>query len=537
MTAKSTLEIDGNLNRNPFAELLVEIAQSNLSGSLRISKDEHKVVVYFDEGDIVFAVSNTRKHRLFEILLTQDQISRENLGKIENFTNDFYLAKELVEKDLYSKEDVNLFFSYQIKNILIDALIWNGGQWQFSSLARIKEGLRFEIDVKKNLYGFGKNQDIEQILGRFKSFDEKFSLNPKCGTVSDDTSPQEAFVLTRMSENATSINEIRSMSGLEDRELMPILYRLWLGGFIFRENWSSAISGEDIERIDSAKITLKTSALSVEEERKREEEEKAAEEERIAEEKAKKEADTKQSKIKEKKIAELSLIDYIKRIDSAATHYEIFDVPPNTTVSEVKKSYFALAKKFHPDMFHKKVEPDLLLKIQNSFTDIAQAYETLKDEEKREVYDFKLRKVIKKLKTETENSDEPLTKEDINLSNQASTASDNFDKGYELLLREKYHNALPLLGRAVHADQENARYHAFYGQALSFDKTTRHKAESELQTAIKLDSGNAVYRIMLAELFIEIGLTARAKGELKRLLKTTPNNAEAKSLLDSLANK
>lgn len=537
MTAQNNLELRGKISRNPVVELLVEISQTDLSGSLRLSQNEQKIVVYFDKGEIVFAASNTRKHRLFEILLNQEQISKENLGKIENFTNDFYLAKELVEKNLFTKETVNILFSFQIKKILTDAIEIKDGEWTFNSLARIKQGIRFEVDLSKTLYDHSKKLDIEYTLGRFKSFDEAFRVHPKKKAISENFTPQEAFILSRLGNTDLSINDLKSMSGLSTNDIMPALYRLWLGGFIIRSNWNSAFSSDEISNINAAKVQLKKSAISVEEEQQRIKEEKEKAEAAKAEEEAKRKAEEEKAKAAEANQKELSLQEYVDRVENAATHYEIFDVKPDAKISEIKKVYFSLAKNFHPDLYHKTVESEMHQKIQDAFTELAHAYETLKDEEAREVYDFKLRKVLEQLKEESGDDGQNLSKADIANQNQSQMAAENFDNGYDHLMNEEYEEALPYFGRAVHIAPGNARYHAFYGKALSFDTSQRHKAESELQAAIKIDSKNPIYRIMLAELFIEIGLKARAKGELNRLLKIAPNNQEAKSLLDSLNNK
>ena len=537
MTAQNNLEINGNLSRHPVAELLVEIAQTDLSGSLRVSQNEQKIVVYFEKGYVVFAASNSRKHRLFEILLNQNQITKENLGKIENFTNDFFLAKELVEKKLFRKEGIDMLFSFQIKKILSDAIEMKDGEWIFNSLARIKQGIRFEVDLSKTLYDYSKKIETQNILGRFKSFDEAFRSHPKKKSISDDFTPQEAFILSRIENSDVSIDDLRSMSGLSTNDIMPALYKLWLGGFIIRSNWNSAFSIDAISNINSAKVHLKKSAISVEEEQQRIKEEREKAEAAKAEEEAKRKAEEEKAKAEKENQKELSLQEYVDRIEDAATHYEIFDVKPDAKLSEIKKAYFSLAKNFHPDLYHKTVEPDMHEKIQDAFTELAHAYETLKDEEAREVYDFKLRKVLEKLKEESGDDEQTLSKADIASQNQSQMAAENFDNGYDHLMNEEYEEALPYFGRAVHIAPGNARYHAFYGKALSFDSSQRHKAESELQTAIKIDSKNPIYRIMLAELFIEIGLKARAKGELNRLLKFAPNNQEAKSLLDSLNNK
>jgi len=96
MTSQSELEINGNFHTHPFAELLAEIAQSRLDGSLRVSVEDKKCVVYFKDGRVVFAVSNARSSRLFDILLRQGRLSKEDLAKFPNFANDLEFSESLL---------------------------------------------------------------------------------------------------------------------------------------------------------------------------------------------------------------------------------------------------------------------------------------------------------------------------------------------------------------------------------------------------------------------------------------------------------
>ncbi|MBP7475322.1 MAG: tetratricopeptide repeat protein, partial [Pyrinomonadaceae bacterium] len=94
--------------------------------------------------------------------------------------------------------------------------------------------------------------------------------------------------------------------------------------------------------------------------------------------------------------------------------------------------------------------------------------------------------------------------------------------------------ATPFLARAAHFAPKNARYRAYYGKALSSDDKQRHKAEAEMQAAVKIDPDNPTYRLILAEFFIQVNLMKRAEGELNRLLAIYPSNREARALLDSI---
>ncbi|KAG0567374.1 hypothetical protein M758_7G147800 [Ceratodon purpureus] len=61
--------------------------------------------------------------------------------------------------------------------------------------------------------------------------------------------------------------------------------------------------------------------------------------------------------------------------------YDLLGVPTSATPSDIKKAYYKLSLKYHPD---KNPDPDTKLKFQK----IATAYEILKDEAKREQYDY-----------------------------------------------------------------------------------------------------------------------------------------------------
>ncbi|KAL6569796.1 hypothetical protein OROMI_014310 [Orobanche minor] len=61
--------------------------------------------------------------------------------------------------------------------------------------------------------------------------------------------------------------------------------------------------------------------------------------------------------------------------------YDVLGVNKNATASEIKKAYYGLAKRLHPDT--NKDDPE----AEKKFQEVQKAYEVLKDEEKRQQYD------------------------------------------------------------------------------------------------------------------------------------------------------
>ncbi|XP_078414889.1 dnaJ heat shock protein family (Hsp40) member A3a isoform X2 [Cetorhinus maximus] len=62
-------------------------------------------------------------------------------------------------------------------------------------------------------------------------------------------------------------------------------------------------------------------------------------------------------------------------------YYEVLGIPRSSTQREIKKAYYQLAKKYHPDT--NKDDP----KAKEKFSQVAEAYEVLSDEMKRKQYD------------------------------------------------------------------------------------------------------------------------------------------------------
>ncbi len=513
MTAHTELDLKGNFLTHPFAELVTEISQAKLSGSLRLSNKEQKCILYFTDGRLPFGVSNARASRIFDILIRRNRLTREDLAAIPNFSSDFELTAYLQKNNILSKAEIDQIFADQIKNIVIEILGWPSGDWSFDSLARVKNGLAFEVNTSKILAEYARCLSMETVLGRFRSVYESFRRSESLGE-KINLAAEELHVLTGLSDHDTRVSDVAARSGISESEAFKALYTLWLGGMVIRKDWKAAFTDSSVAKLLGAKLELKREAQIF-----------------IPDKPAQDTTESKEQAPGEKRSdldVAVTLDEYLGRVENASTHYDVLGVDPKAEYREVKLAYFMLAKLFHPDHFHKQ-DSRILARVQHAFTELAKAHETLKNAESRETYDFKMRKEIADKEMERASGEAPK-----NVDIQLKQASENFEHGFDLLMHDQYEASLPFLARAAHFAPNVAQYRAYFGKALTIDPKHRHKAEGEIQTAIKLDSKNPKYRIILVEFFIQMNLMKRAEGELNRLLALFPDNREAHELLQRL---
>jgi curved DNA-binding protein CbpA len=235
---------------------------------------------------------------------------------------------------------------------------------------------------------------------------------------------------------------------------------------------------------------------------------------------------------------------FLQRLRTADSYYDILGVATEASQDQLKSAYYELARRYHPDRFRKEA-PALLARLESAFARITQAYDTLRDDSLRASYNLKLQARQKAPQapqagdstpqpaattTETKTDGAPV---DTPLS-AAERAANDFKEGYAALEQGQSKVAAGLFASAARLMPNEARYRAYYGHILASQENTRRAAEAELQAAIKLDPGNAEYRVMLAQLFRDLGFIIRARGEAERALAADPNNRKARDLLREL---
>ena len=498
--------MNGQLREHPLAELIREISRAGVSGALRLQHEPVKVVIYFAEGELYYAASNLRGHRLSEVVKRSATLTGSQLAEFGKAQSDFDLEAELLRRGIASAETLARLRTTQVNDILRAALLWTDGNWNFDPRARLAGEARVTLNLESLLMEAARHLPGEFVALRLSQTDV-FALSHR-DLNGVTLSPEEAFLLSRVQE-PIELSQLSALSGMAESDGLRAVYTLALGGLLDRNEWPLALDGDALRRTAGSKKTSKTkmqpagtSAGS---------------------------ADSRSQVEDEKRELEI----FFARLNQARDYFDILDVGRAAAPETIKEAYHSLARRFHPDRFHQS-DQALRVRIEATFARIAQAYETLSDASSRAVYEARLRgKTAKPGETAAAEKASSEEVSAVSSSNRERAAS-AFDRGIAALKQNEYNSAVACFAEAAHLAPQEARYRAQYGQALAGQKQTRRLGESELKVAVSLEPNNVSYRIMLAELYQNLGLRRRAQAELERALIRDPKHKHARALLADL---
>jgi len=202
------------------------------------------------------------------------------------------------------------------------------------------------------------------------------------------------------------------------------------------------------------------------------------------------------------------------------TYYQLLGVTSESPLSQVKKSYHALARKFHPDahMGHRAMAAP----VRDLMVIITEAYRTVENEEKRTAYDKRLaaRGGFSMQREKTDNQE---------------SIQEWLKRANECLRAKNFVGSVVWLRKCIQLSPDNAIYHATLARSLATIPQYREEAVEHFQKAIQLDPWSEPIYLHFAELLQEMQLLERAREVYSQLLKFNPLHPKAREGFATLA--
>jgi curved DNA-binding protein CbpA len=211
-------------------------------------------------------------------------------------------------------------------------------------------------------------------------------------------------------------------------------------------------------------------------------------------------------------------------------YYDLLGVPFNASPDEIKRAYYALAKKYHPDHYFRSDTGELKKSLGTIFSVLTQAFDTLKVPATRASYDARILR-------EAGGGEEKSTPAQASSVKEASIqklAELNYRQGRGHFDHQDYWSAIEAFRQSVRLEPRNARYRYWLAMSLIKNPKWRREAEEHLLEAIKLEQFNPSHYVGLALLYKESGMLKRAESQLRQALQVAPGDKSAQNALIEL---
>ena len=518
--------MQGNLSQETLAGVIRSLYIDRRSGILHLEKDGITKRIYFKKGSMIFANSDVNEDRIGEFLIRQGAIERssfEMAAKIAKETRKRF-GKTIVEMGYMTPEDMQARVTEQIQAIIYSLFLWRSGQWKLephedpvdedimlnlSTADVILEGTRRMDDID------AMRRDVGNSNGMLRHSENPLLLYQKISLT-----PSEGFVLSRV-DGVSTVSDIAAISPLGEEETIRCIYGLVSAGVLEiqgREQQPAQPARVEEEKVDIPMPEVETLDRSA-----------AA-----------------QPKPAGPSPEELAIRDDILKRHAAlstATLYDLLGISMNVSGAELKKAYYAMAKKYHPDRHHSPFLHDVHGQLEELFLKVQQAYQKLSDPLARRRYDSSLRTEAPRGEVPgmSPPSGAPTTPGNGPPSTAAQAEAPRpTDKMAEAQYREgkrhftemRFFDAIQCLREAVRLAPETGHYHKLLAQALVKNPHWRKEAEEHFQKALESDQFDPEIFVGLGEIYEAAGMSSRAQKMFAQALNYDPSNEIAREKVE-----
>jgi tetratricopeptide (TPR) repeat protein len=445
-----------------------------LSGQLTFKREAVQKYLFFLNGDLVHAKTNIPEERLGEVLFKLGKISEEAHSEIERYIEpNQSLGETLCQKGLTSQRSIDDGLAYQMREITLSLFPHFDGEIIFQEKSSlVGQGLVTRISIPYLIEDGIRRMKFQPALERYL---EGKSPYPKNKVLVHLLTEEEKEMLDKIKGGEESDAVLRSLNYNPDFFWKSLYLFYCLNLIDFRDqDQIAAVAEKEKGKADEASL--------------------AASEDQLME-----------------------VVAFQEKI-GAMSYYQILGITKQASEEDIKKAYFQLARKYHPDRFDRSTPANYRAKIEDVFDKITKAYRTLTSRELRKVYD------IKTPAAGVSDSGKDVVKKADTKSRQAKT----------LYSQGRFEDAVVLLEEAVRLNKTKGGYFLLLALTETKIPAFRRKAEEHFVKAIELEPWNPEGYVGLGMLYRLEGMTMKATKQFQKALEYDADHETALKELESL---
>ncbi len=464
------------------------------TGTIIFAHDPVVKKVYLAGGDVFFASSNLSEDRLGEWLQRAGTITRQQCDtaaeEVKRTGNK--QGAVLVELGYITPDILEEGVRYQVRQIVVSLFNWRNGSYVIDEdpVSRVDIDplmIRTEDLIREGLRGTEWSvvrRSLPPLTTILRSVADR-SLPLQGGELEQDHRTVLKFI-----DGSKSIGEICSLSGIGDFNTLRAIY--WLLALRLAETGALKQADEAKKVCDAACDT----------------------------------ATVQETKIPEHETAELltvaKLLEAHKKL-AQQNHFEVLGVDRNATAREIKKAYFTLAKRYHPDRHFGPPLNEMKSELEALFNAIHEAHETLASPDRRKKYDQELAAGLQRQPAKKRTG----TDKEVN----SAAAAAHFNEGMKYYTERNFWDAEESFQWAIRFDPSNAEYVFRQAMALMHIPRRGRDAEEYFAKAIKMDPTKMDFYLEFANFYGKLGLKAKAMSLYQNALKRNPTAEKIKEAI------
>ena len=221
--------LQGDLSAIQLPDVLTFVAMIRTSGKLVVRHSDDERTIFWNDGEVSFATSNSPDHTLGQFLLRNGKITEEQYREsITRVTPDKRHGKLLVQMGAISPKDLWWGVKNQVLEVIFSLFTWKEGEFEFFATdEEIQERITLSINTSSIIMeGIRRLDEGARIQEKITSLEMIFIHVPGAELTDDlDMSPTELKLFDYIDGKRT-IRELIGMSELTEFDVTRILFQL-----------------------------------------------------------------------------------------------------------------------------------------------------------------------------------------------------------------------------------------------------------------------------------------------------------------------
>lgn len=233
------MELQGSAEKFQLSDIFQLLSVCRKSGTLGVQKGEDVIMVYFQEGNIIFAHNPYNRLRLGELLHKKGRITHTQLNKIARLQKELKGKKRigelLIQANLINRKQLEGLVRLQVEEVIYDLLKWEKGNFKFyENRFPTQEEITIKISTENLiLESVRRSDELERLKKKLPPFEAVLGLAPAEDERGKDVNLKSAeWNLLTLVDGNRDIKKILEDSKIDKIEVLKILTGLLMAGLI-----------------------------------------------------------------------------------------------------------------------------------------------------------------------------------------------------------------------------------------------------------------------------------------------------------------